>query len=340
VPFNGRILTEYYRGSLPGLIFDHPDEIGSATTSSDYTGKTINEKLFYPFGELWTGAGSCGMHQTFAQLPDYDSETDQYNTPNRHYNPTGRWLSPDPLGGQLEDPQTLNKYAYVRNNPITLTDPTGLYMCADDPKDAKEHCTSDKDRAFESQRQEALRSGNGDVVRGASAYGDPGRDNGVTVRFGDPGAGNNGDTTHDIETDLSRPNGIRPKETVTVRDTLTGTDLKDALSHEGSHVADAQEFVGSINANAGTFDFTKNLTKYQTELGAYMVTQSVLSSANEKHTYDCGLMGACQLGAGVTDVTGNINRLLDYQYHVTPQNQGSRLYPQFTPLPPNATTPH
>jgi RHS repeat-associated protein len=38
----------------------------------------------------------------------------------------GRFLSPDPLGGHLEDPQTLNKYAYVRNNPVNLTDPTGL----------------------------------------------------------------------------------------------------------------------------------------------------------------------------------------------------------------------
>jgi RHS repeat-associated protein len=69
------------------------------------------------------------MHQTFAQLPDYDSETDQYNTPNRHYNPTGRWLSPDPGGLKvvnLEDPQTWNMYVYVRNNPTTLSDPTGL----------------------------------------------------------------------------------------------------------------------------------------------------------------------------------------------------------------------
>src|SRR5438477_2046578 len=38
----------------------------------------------------------------------------------------GRFMTPDPLGGHMEDPQTLNKYAYVRNNPTTLTDPTGL----------------------------------------------------------------------------------------------------------------------------------------------------------------------------------------------------------------------
>jgi RHS repeat-associated protein len=101
------------------------------STSSDYTGNTLNERLFYPFGESWTGAAlpNLGTHQTFAQLPDYDPETDQYNTANRHYSPSGRWMSPDPGGVKvvrLDDPQTWNMYAYARNNPTTLTDPSGL----------------------------------------------------------------------------------------------------------------------------------------------------------------------------------------------------------------------
>ncbi len=29
------------------------------------------------------------------------------------------------MGGLFADPQTLNKYSYVRNNPVNLTDPTG-----------------------------------------------------------------------------------------------------------------------------------------------------------------------------------------------------------------------
>lgn len=130
VNFTGGILAEYYGGSPGGTIFDHPDELGSLGTSTSYNGSPCQEKLFYPFGELWTGAGSCGMHQEFAKLPDYDPETDEYNTLNRHYSPSGRWMSPDPGGVKvvkLDFPQTWNMYAYVENNPTTFTDPTGLY---------------------------------------------------------------------------------------------------------------------------------------------------------------------------------------------------------------------
>jgi hypothetical protein len=46
-----------------------------------------------------------------------------------HDSTEGRWLSPDPLAGDLSNPQSLNRYAYVLNNPTTLTDPLGLKGC-------------------------------------------------------------------------------------------------------------------------------------------------------------------------------------------------------------------
>lgn len=45
-------------------------------------------------------------------------------SPNNHTE--GRCLTPDPLGGDISNPQTLNRYAYVLNSPVTLTDPSGL----------------------------------------------------------------------------------------------------------------------------------------------------------------------------------------------------------------------
>ncbi len=61
-----------------------------------------------------------------------------YLTPHRDYEPAlGRWMSPDssvdePVGPggvkvvNLADPQTWNMYAYVKDNPTTLNDPSGL----------------------------------------------------------------------------------------------------------------------------------------------------------------------------------------------------------------------
>ena len=38
----------------------------------------------------------------------------------------GRFMSPDPLAGAIFSPQSLNRYAYVLNDPINLIDPLGL----------------------------------------------------------------------------------------------------------------------------------------------------------------------------------------------------------------------
>jgi len=63
-----------------------------------------------------------------------DSESGLDNFGPRYYaSLMGRFMSPDPFGGHYTDPQTLNKYAYARNNPLRFTDPTGY--------DLQEVCT-------------------------------------------------------------------------------------------------------------------------------------------------------------------------------------------------------
>jgi RHS repeat-associated protein len=53
---------------------------------------------------------------------------------NRYYSPAmGRFTTADPLDASaaLTDPQTWNRYAYVGNDPVANTDPTGLVACGD-----------------------------------------------------------------------------------------------------------------------------------------------------------------------------------------------------------------
>jgi hypothetical protein len=44
----------------------------------------------------------------------------------------GRFISPDPVGGNFNNPQSLNRYSYVMNSPLALIDPTGFQSCTVD----------------------------------------------------------------------------------------------------------------------------------------------------------------------------------------------------------------
>lgn len=57
----------------------------------------------------------------------YDEESGLIYLRNRYYDPElGRFLSPDPEFGSLSNPQSLNPYTYVNNNPLNYIDPSGL----------------------------------------------------------------------------------------------------------------------------------------------------------------------------------------------------------------------
>ncbi|MGB9873270.1 MAG: RHS repeat-associated core domain-containing protein, partial [Anaerolineae bacterium] len=56
----------------------------------------------------------------------WDSALGLYDYQARFYHPVlGRFLQPDPLVPEPGNPQALNRYAYVRNNPLKYTDPSG-----------------------------------------------------------------------------------------------------------------------------------------------------------------------------------------------------------------------
>jgi hypothetical protein len=84
----------------------------------------------------------------------------------------GRFMSPDwsakaePVPyAKLDNPQSLNLYAYVRNNPLSRNDPDGHYSCT---AKGDGECAN-----IESARQTALLSKDSSVVAAAKAYGDP-----------------------------------------------------------------------------------------------------------------------------------------------------------------------
>jgi RHS repeat-associated protein len=63
-------------------------------------------------------------------MPYNDTNTNTSFTPFRVYSPNlGRWLSPDRLGGDVTNPQSLDRYGYVMNSPLSNIDPTGQACC-------------------------------------------------------------------------------------------------------------------------------------------------------------------------------------------------------------------
>jgi RHS repeat-associated protein len=108
--------------------FVHTDHLGSARTVTNYTGAVTDALDYLPFGEQISGA--TATRQKFTGY-ERDGETGNDYASARYFGSgMGRFLSPDPLVGRIAAPQSLNHYAYVLNNPLNATDPTGQY-CID-----------------------------------------------------------------------------------------------------------------------------------------------------------------------------------------------------------------
>jgi RHS repeat-associated protein len=99
----------------------HADGLGSITSLSNAAGSIANTYTYDSFGKLTASTGSLvNPYQYTAR--ESDSETDLYYYRARYYDTsTGRFLSEDPIGFESGN----NFYAYVRNEPLGLIDPSG-----------------------------------------------------------------------------------------------------------------------------------------------------------------------------------------------------------------------
>ena len=118
------------------LYYPHSDHLGGSSVITDSAGAMVQLLDYYPFGETridrnFAGSTVDESHKFTGQELDEDSGLYYYGA--RYYSPTiGRFLSQDPASGDLANPQTLNKYSYVLNNPLRYTDPTGMWPTIDD----------------------------------------------------------------------------------------------------------------------------------------------------------------------------------------------------------------
>lgn len=84
---------------------------------------------YYPYGGQQNDyCNTVAQHYKFTGK-ERDTESGLDNFEARYdASALGRFMTPDPggVGARLTSPQTWNAYAYVENNPLNLTDPSGL----------------------------------------------------------------------------------------------------------------------------------------------------------------------------------------------------------------------
>jgi RHS repeat-associated protein len=119
------------------------DHLGTAQLELSSGGWPVWKGQFAPFGQELDTQYTANHYKFTGKERDTESGLDNFGA--RYYSSSmGRFSSPDPSGlmyADLTDPQSLNLYSYVRNNPLTNTDPTGMecmwddgsYDSADDP---------------------------------------------------------------------------------------------------------------------------------------------------------------------------------------------------------------
>src|SRR5699024_6720406 len=120
------------------------DAQGSPAALLDAGGALIYRYAFSAWGELvnpatGTGADPSATAKEQALGLGYTGHEALWkaglvHTWARLYNPhLGRWLSPDPTIPHPSHSQSLNRYSYVLNNPLTFNDPWGLWNCNGSP---------------------------------------------------------------------------------------------------------------------------------------------------------------------------------------------------------------
>jgi RHS repeat-associated protein len=108
-------------GTVHYLLSDH---LGSMSASVD-PNLNVTRQYFYPYGGVRSGSGTLPTAKGFTgQYADSSTGLMFFNA--RYYSSyLNRWLQPDSIVPDPANPQDLNRYSFVRNNPVKYTDPSG-----------------------------------------------------------------------------------------------------------------------------------------------------------------------------------------------------------------------
>ena len=126
---HGRAIAQFTASNVETdtLTYLHRDHQGSVVATTNTAGTLVDRFEYDPFGARTTTAGSDARKHRGYTGHEHLKALDLIHMNGRVQDPTlGRFLSPDPIVQAPYASQSLNRYSYVWNNPMSLVDPSGF----------------------------------------------------------------------------------------------------------------------------------------------------------------------------------------------------------------------
>ena len=117
--------------ALSYLVQDH---LNSTSLTLNTSGSITGEMVYSAWGETRYSFGATPTDRLYTG--QYEAEAGLYFYNARWYdNQLGRFTQADSIVPGPGNPQSWDRYAYVKNNPVRYSDPTGHYEFENDPDD-------------------------------------------------------------------------------------------------------------------------------------------------------------------------------------------------------------
>jgi len=111
-----------------GWIYHIPDALMSVRQLTDGSASVTFGQSYEPFGASLASTGEIQANYGFTG--EWGDEAGLVYLRARYYSPyLNQWIQPDTIIPDFRNPQSINSYSYVNNNPINFTDPSGLTPC-------------------------------------------------------------------------------------------------------------------------------------------------------------------------------------------------------------------
>ena len=113
-----------------GVFWMHEDPVTKSKRTTDNSGNVVSAVELDPWGADTNRSGNQAFQPKKYTSYDRDGNGTDEAMFRRYNRKNSRFDQPDPYEGSyhLTDPQTFNRYAYTKNDPVNFVDPSGLLL--------------------------------------------------------------------------------------------------------------------------------------------------------------------------------------------------------------------